>query len=141
MSLYPIYYFKDKDYTMPEIAIFHAHYPKINVQYAEISFRMNDGCNGAEFQVIDCDSDYIIFILNLIWRQCFGGANLEYAEAKEAEDHKEWVYWNNKIWDAINDKKNKIDIKELFIAMLQEESGGGLQCIFSEFIEPYLEEE
>lgn len=84
MSLYPIHYFDDKDYDIPEIAIFHAHYPHINIQYAEISFRMlgDHDIQGAEFQIIDCTSDYLLFTLSVIWRQCFGGAELERAEAK-----------------------------------------------------------
>ena len=84
MSLYPIHYFDDKDYDIPEIAIFHAHYPHIKIQYAEISFRMlgDYSIQGAEFQIIDCTSDYLLFTLSIIWRQCFGGAELERAEAK-----------------------------------------------------------
>ena len=85
MSLYPIRYFDDKDYSMPEIAIFHAHYKHVNIQYAEISFRIlgPHGLEGAEFQIIDCTTKYLIFVLSTIWRQCFGGADLERAEAEK----------------------------------------------------------
>lgn len=82
MSLYPIHYFDDKDYDMPEIAIFHAHYPHIKIQYAEISFCIlgRRSKQGAEFQIIDCATKYLIFVLSTIWRLCFGGAELERAE-------------------------------------------------------------